>query len=100
MDNRLKEQDVIDLGWELSNARDNIGQGKVYGYVQRFKHSNKVIFYSLTKQSYRVDDNRFFLTWHIIDTITDFEGEINLLLENKQDLENLMKILDIRQDEL
>lgn len=96
--NRLTETDIESLGWKFSRARDSIGKEKLYEYSQRFKFSNRMILYTLTKQTYKVDDNRYFLTWNIMDTLGDFNGELNVLLENKTDLENLMKILDIKDE--
>jgi hypothetical protein len=102
MDNKITtnitQEDILNLGWELSKARDTIGQGKVFGYLQRFKDSDRLIIYNLSKQSYNIHDNRFFLTWHIMDYLTDFEGELNILLQDITDLENLMKILDIKDE--
>lgn len=101
MDNttQLTEEDIESLGWKFSRARDSIGKEKLYEYLQRFKFSNRMIRYTLTKQTYKVEDNRYFLTWTILDTFAgDFEGELNILLENKTDLENLMKILDIKDE--
>jgi hypothetical protein len=99
MDNRLLETEIEALGWKESRNRDAIGKGKVYEYLQRFKHSNRMIFYTLTKQSYRIEDHKYFLTWIIMDTLGDFNGELNIILESKEDLGNLMKILDIKKED-
>lgn len=97
MDNNITAEDILSLGWTESKFRDAMGNGKIFIYMHRHPESNRLTLYKLTKEnSHRMDDKRFFLAWHIINSVSDYEGELNIVLENKTDLEKLMKLLDIK----